>query len=51
MLHDRKTEIEVTLFADMLKTQEGKDEIAEYCMKDTELTWRLFERFNGFLFE
>jgi predicted PolB exonuclease-like 3'-5' exonuclease len=50
VLKERKTEIDVTTFAVLLKTQEGRNKIAEYCLQDTRLTWRLFEKMNGFLF-
>ena len=51
VLRERKIAVDVTTFPELLKTEEGGAKLAEYCMKDTELTWRLFERFNGFLFE
>jgi len=50
VLKERKTEIDVTTFKDLIATQEGRDRIMEYCLQDTRLTWRLFERMNGFLF-
>lgn len=51
VLKERKVEVDVTTFAELIKTPEGGAAIAAYCVKDTELTWRLFERFSGFLFE
>lgn len=50
VLGERKTEIDVTTFAALIQTEEGRARIAEYCIKDTRLTWRLFERMQGVLF-
>lgn len=50
VLGERKVEVDVTTFAELIKTQEGCDALAAYNLKDTELTWRLFERMSGFLF-
>jgi DNA polymerase elongation subunit (family B) len=50
VLGERKAEVDVTTFPEMLKTEAGCEAIASYCVKDTELTWRLFERMSGFLF-
>ncbi len=50
VLKERKTEIDVTTFAALLRTEEGRGKIAGYCLQDTRLTWRLFEKMNGFLF-
>jgi len=50
VLRERKTEIDVTTFAELIKTGEGREKIMGYCLQDTRLTWRLFERMNGFLF-
>jgi predicted PolB exonuclease-like 3'-5' exonuclease len=51
VLHERKAEIDVTTFPELLKTEEGCEKLTAYCLKDTELTWRLFEKMNGFLFQ
>ena len=50
ILHERKTDIDVTTFAELMKVQEGRDKIAAYCLQDTRLTWRLFEKMQGVLF-
>lgn len=50
VLRERKTDIDVTLFAELSKSQEGRDKITAYCLQDTRLTWRLFERMQGTLF-
>lgn len=50
ILKERKTEIDVTTFASLMETDEGRAKIGEYCLKDTELTWRLWQRMEGYLF-
>lgn len=51
VLHERKTaDIDVTTFIEVAKTSEGRAKIAEYCLQDTRLTWKLFEKMNGWLF-
>ena len=51
MLGEKKTQgIDVTKFIDQMKTEEGAREILDYCVQDTRLTWRLFERMLGTLF-
>jgi predicted PolB exonuclease-like 3'-5' exonuclease len=52
ILCEKKTEgIDVSTFAEVMKSKEGRDKIAEYCLQDTRLTWRLWARFNGVLFQ
>ena len=50
IIGDHKAEIDVTKFPEMMQTEGGRKEIAEYCEKDTALTYRLFERMRGVLF-
>lgn len=50
VLGERKIELDVTTIAALLETEEGRVKVAEYCAKDTRLTWELFKRFNGTLF-
>jgi predicted PolB exonuclease-like 3'-5' exonuclease len=51
LLRDHKTDdIDVTKFTEMLASQQGRDTIAKYCLQDTRLTWRLFEKFSGIMF-
>jgi predicted PolB exonuclease-like 3'-5' exonuclease len=50
MLGERKKEIDFALFPELMKTEEGRNTIAEYCLQDTRLTWRLWERMQGVLF-
>lgn len=50
VIGEKKIECDVTLISDMIQTEDGRLAVAEYCQKDTELTFRLFNRFNGTLF-
>lgn len=50
VLRERKTEIDVTTFPELMTTEEGRNKIGEYCLKDTELTWRLWKKMEGYLF-
>jgi predicted PolB exonuclease-like 3'-5' exonuclease len=50
VLGDHKNEVDVTKFPEMMQTEGGRKEIAEYCEQDTALTYRLFERMHGVLF-
>ena len=50
VLGERKTPFDVTLIADLLATEEGRDKVANYCTQDTRLTWRLWQRMDGTLF-
>jgi predicted PolB exonuclease-like 3'-5' exonuclease len=52
VLKERKTAgIDVTTFPAVMQTEEGRKSIADYCLQDTHLTWRLWKRFNGVLFQ
>jgi DNA polymerase elongation subunit (family B) len=50
VIDDRKIEIDFREFPELIKTEEGKQKILDYCEQDVRLTYRLFERFNGILF-
>jgi predicted PolB exonuclease-like 3'-5' exonuclease len=51
ILGERKTpEIDVTAFPEVMRTQEGRDIITEYCIQDTKMTYELFKRMQGVLF-
>jgi hypothetical protein len=50
VLGERKQEIDFTTFPELMQSEEGRNKIAEYCMQDTRLTWRLWERMRGVLF-
>lgn len=45
-LGKQKLDIDFNLFPELLKTQEGKDKIAEYCLQDCKLTYELAEYFG-----
>ena len=50
MLGANKDEIDFAEFPALIETAEGREKIGAYCLQDTRLTWRLWERFNGTLF-
>jgi len=50
VLGANKVEFDVTKIAELVATEEGSAELAEYNLQDTRLTWELFKRMNGFLF-
>ena len=50
VLGENKIEIDFKLFLEFLETAEGRAKLGEYCLQDTRLTWRLFERMNGTIF-
>ena len=50
VLRERKIAVDVTQFAQMLTTPEGREAIGSYCLQDTRLTWRLFKKMQGWLF-
>ena len=50
VLKEHKNEIDPATFLDLMVKPEGRKQIAEYCLQDTCLTWRLWKKFNGFLF-
>lgn len=44
MLGAEKNEIDFAEMPELLKTQEGREKISAYCIKDCELTWKLADR-------
>lgn len=50
MFGQNKDEIDVTRLAEIMQTQEGRKQIETYCLRDTELTYRIYERALGRLF-
>jgi len=50
VLKETKEDIDVTDIINLIATPEGRDKVSKYCLQDTQLTWSLFEKFNGFLF-
>lgn len=45
-LGKKKIEIDCKKFPELLKSHEGELQIAEYCMRDAELTWELAKKFG-----
>lgn len=50
VLGESKNEVDVTTFEEMIKTEEGRQKICDYCEKDTALTYSLFKKMQGVLF-
>jgi DNA polymerase elongation subunit (family B) len=50
VLGSQKNDIDVTKIADKLGSEEGRKEVMDYCIQDTQLTYDLFCRFDGFLY-
>ena len=50
ILGQGKVDFDVTTIKDLIKTEEGKSKIAEYCKHDLKITKLLFHRMNGILF-
>ena len=50
VLGERKIDIDFATFPALLETKEGRAKIGEYCLMDTRLTYKLWQRFNGVLF-
>ena len=50
LLGHGKVDFDVTTIKDLIKTEEGKSKIAEYCKRDLEVTKLLFDKMNGVLF-
>lgn len=48
-LGKEKREIDVKTFPELLKTEEGRAQIGEYCLHDARLTWELAEKFGYYL--
>jgi predicted PolB exonuclease-like 3'-5' exonuclease len=50
ILKETREDIPYAAMPELLKTETGRAQILEGCQNHTALTWKLFERFNGFLF-
>ena len=50
ILGEHKTDIDVNTFKDLMQTEEGREQIGSYCLQDTRLTFKLYERALGVLF-
>jgi len=51
VLDNKKIEIDVTKFPELIKSEAGRVKLLEYCEKDVRLTFDLYKRFKGVLFE
>jgi predicted PolB exonuclease-like 3'-5' exonuclease len=45
-----KMEFDVSLIHEMIRSEQGRAEVAKYCDADARLTWELFTAFEGTLF-
>lgn len=50
LLDRGKTEIDFKQFPELMETEEGRDNIGEYCLEDCKLTFEVFEKCNNVLF-
>jgi len=50
VMGENKIEIDFKLFLEFIETAEGRAKLGEYCLQDTRLTWKLFNRMNGTIF-
>jgi len=50
VLGEEKQDMDFKLFPVLMLTPEGRAKITEYCLQDSRLTWRLWNRFKGVLF-
>ena len=50
VLHEKRADIPYDQMPELMKAEEGRKLIADGCLNHTRLTWRLWEKFNGFLF-
>jgi DNA polymerase elongation subunit (family B) len=46
-----KVDFDVTLIPELICSDAGREKLTEYNLEDARLTWELWQRFNGFLFE
>jgi len=51
LLNKNKIDVNFKDFPVMMNTQSGRDNIAEYCMLDCELTFQLYKMFKGVLIQ
>jgi uncharacterized protein YprB with RNaseH-like and TPR domain len=51
VMGEHREEIEYALMPELMKTEEGRKAIADGCLNHTRLTWQLWQRFNGCLFQ
>lgn len=50
VVDDHKIKIDVRDFPELVKTEEGRTRILDYCEQDVRLTYKIFKKFNGVLF-
>jgi len=50
ILGESKIDIDYKTFPELVKTEDGRKKLEEYCLQDSRLTYRLFERMQGTLF-
>lgn len=50
VVDDHKIKIDVRDFPELVKTEEGRTRILDYCEQDVRLTYKVFKKFNGVLF-
>ncbi len=49
LLDDVKLNINFSDFPEMIKTEDGRQKLLDYCEQDVRLTWALYQRFKGVL--
>ena len=49
VINESKNEIDIHSFQELIKTEEGRKKIQEYCLQDSKLTMKLFNRMAGIL--
>lgn len=49
VINESKNEIDIHSFQELIKTEEGRKKIQEYCLQDSKLTMKLFNRMSGIL--
>lgn len=47
-LNESKNDFDVKLIPQLIETEEGRQQLKEYCLQDTKLTWKLAKKF-GFI--
>ena len=50
VVDDHKIKIDVRDFPELVKTEEGRTRILDYCEQDVRLTYKIFKKLNGVLF-
>ena len=50
LLGEGKKDFDVTTIKDLIKTGEGREKVAEYCIHDTQITWKILDKVVNILF-